>query len=53
MSRTLVIGVGNALRGDDAAGLHVARRLAARACERRRRLCDDAALIGGGGGGSR
>lgn len=33
MSRTLVIGVGNALRGDDAAGLHVARRLAARGVE--------------------
>jgi len=30
MSRTIVIGVGNALRGDDAAGLQVARRLAAR-----------------------
>ena len=29
MSRMLVIGVGNALRGDDAAGLHVARQLAA------------------------
>ena len=27
MSRTMVIGVGNALRGDDAAGLQVARRL--------------------------
>lgn len=27
MSRWVVIGVGNALRGDDAAGLHVARRL--------------------------
>lgn len=33
MSRTLVIGVGNPLRGDDAAGLHVARRLAARGVE--------------------
>ncbi|MBP6782443.1 MAG: hydrogenase maturation protease [Verrucomicrobiales bacterium] len=33
MSRTLVIGVGNALRGDDAAGLHVARQLAARGFE--------------------
>lgn len=32
MSRRLVIGVGNALRGDDAAGLQVARRLAARGC---------------------
>jgi len=30
MSTTLVIGVGNALRGDDAAGLEVARRLADR-----------------------
>lgn len=30
MSRILVIGVGNALRGDDAAGLHVIRQLAAR-----------------------
>ena len=30
MSRGIVIGVGNALRGDDAAGLHAARRLAAR-----------------------
>jgi hydrogenase maturation protease len=27
MSHTLVIGAGNALRGDDAAGLHVARQL--------------------------
>lgn len=27
MSRRVVIGVGNALRGDDAAGLHAARRL--------------------------
>lgn len=27
MSRMVVIGVGNALRGDDAAGLHVARQL--------------------------
>lgn len=33
MSDTLIIGVGNALRGDDAAGLHVARRLAARGVE--------------------
>jgi len=33
MSDTLVIGVGNALRGDDAAGLHVARRLTARGVE--------------------
>lgn len=33
MSHTLVIGVGNALRGDDAAGLHVARQLAARGVE--------------------
>jgi len=30
MSRTVVIGVGNALRGDDAAGLHVARLLSSR-----------------------
>jgi hydrogenase maturation protease len=30
MSRAVVIGVGNALRGDDAAGLHVARRLRGR-----------------------
>ncbi|MBL9152363.1 MAG: hydrogenase maturation protease [Verrucomicrobiales bacterium] len=33
MSRVLVIGVGNALRGDDAAGLHVARRLRGRGME--------------------
>lgn len=33
MNRTIVIGVGNPLRGDDAAGLQVARRLAARGCE--------------------
>jgi hydrogenase maturation protease len=33
MSRTVVIGAGNALRGDDAAGLHVARQLAARGFE--------------------
>jgi len=30
MSRTVVIGVGNALRGDDAAGLNVARLLSKR-----------------------
>jgi len=33
MSRWVVIGVGNALRGDDAAGLHVARRLRERGWE--------------------
>ena len=34
MTRTVVIGVGNALRGDDAAGLRVARLLAGRGIER-------------------
>jgi hydrogenase maturation protease len=33
----VVIGIGNGMRGDDAAGLHVARRLRARAARRRRR----------------
>lgn len=33
MSGIVIIGVGNVLRGDDAAGLHVARRLVARGME--------------------
>ena len=36
MSRTAVIGVGNSWRGDDGAGLEVARRLAGSAARRRR-----------------
>lgn len=33
MSRTVVIGIGNAMRGDDAAGIAVAERLGGMACE--------------------
>ena len=45
MSRTVIIGVGNALRGDDAAGLHVARQLRDRGCDHVRESSGETASL--------
>lgn len=45
MSRFIVIGVGNALRGDDAAGLHAARRLRERGLDNVREASGETASL--------